>query len=256
MMRRRLLVALLALACTGAEPAPPAQSPTPAAAPAATQPSMESPANEMSDTSGARAVFAALGFCGDDTELVALRCAHVPSTRRGDTLILGVLQGAPAVRANYGEESTSRYAGRLASRDGAGFHVVWAHGGDNNAVELIAERSGDTLTLVDYPHVSPDSTRFVVVATSYETCEGVAQIDAWSLNARPAREFTVQTFDCTRNLGWWATDVVWRSADSVSFVRRSLPGDAAPGWLARRAATWVLDTASATAIPRYPTDSL
>jgi hypothetical protein len=215
-------------------------------------------ANELSDTTGTgAAVFVGLGFCGDDTELVALRCAHVPSTRRGDTLILGVLHGAPAARANDGEEVLFRYSGRVSSRGGAGFHVVSGHGGDNNWVELIAESSGDSLVLVDYPRVSPDSTRFVVVAANYETCEGVVQIDAWSFGPRlPTQEFTAQTYDCGRNRGWWATDVLWRSADSVSFVRRSHPGDVAPGWLVRRATTWALDSASDAAIPRYSTDSL
>jgi hypothetical protein len=256
-MRLPFLAALLVLACTGAEPAPPGRPSSPDAGPATAQPSVQSVASEMGDTVGASARSLGLGFCGDTGESLALRCAHVPSARHGDTLTLGVLHRAPAIRRNEGDRISFRYFGRLSGPDSAGFHVLSVHGYENGWVELIAERSGDSLTLVDYPRVSPDGAHFVVTAASYETCEGVAQIDAWSFGVPlPTREFTVQTFDCGRDLGWWATDVTWRSPDTVSFVRHSLPADLTPGSLVRRATTWALDSASAAALPRVPVDSL
>jgi hypothetical protein len=254
-------VALAALACTDARPAPPA---TPAAA------SMASMAPVASVPTPTQRPAAA--FCSDTSEAVALRCARVPVVRHGDTLALGLVQGASVQRVSNPADGEMfvefRYAGRLARPAGAGFHVVDVQGYESRAVELIDEMTAASLILAAHPVVSPDSARFVVSAASYETCEGVVQLDVWSLrSAVPTREFTVEPFDCTRDLGWWPMDVAWRSADTVSFMRQALPADTlrrragesgtAPAVLVRRATGWALDSASAVGLPpRAPVDSL
>jgi hypothetical protein len=172
-------------------------------------------------------------FCSDTSETAALRCSKGAATRRGDTLLIG-LSGVGAVhRADNldGGEMYMRfqYFGRLGGGSGTpAFHVIDFAGYESGAVELINAATGDSLMLPGYPILSPDASRFVATAWNLETCEGVNQIDVWRITGdEPVREWTIEPYDCTRSDGWWPTDVAWRSADTIFFLRHTLPADSA-----------------------------
>jgi hypothetical protein len=77
------------------------------------------------------------------------------------------------------------------------------------------------------------------------------------------REYTIQPFDCTSEQGWGPSDVAWRSRDTISLARSTLPVDSVRrldgerdtrrAVLARLAGTWMLDTSkTAAGPPRSP----
>lgn len=210
-------------------------------------------------------------LCTDTVEVVALRCAPGTVVRRGDSLIFRDSHGRRIVRVSNlvdGEQFLQfRYYGRMARPDGGHLHILDFHGYESGAVELIADDSGDSLTVAGAPTPSPDGLHFAVDAADEETCEGTTVLEVWRLGVgMPRREFTVSPFDCTRSIGWWPTDVTWRSPDTLSFVRhvlatagtRHTPGepDSTHALLVRRVTGWALDSASAASVPRSPSDSL
>jgi hypothetical protein len=210
-------------------------------------------------------------ICSDTNETAALRCAQGAVARHGDTLLFRDAHGRHLVRVSNHVEGEQflqfRYYGRMARPDGGHLHILDIHGYESGAVELIADDSGDSVTVPGYPIPSPDGLRFASSAASYETCEGTTVLEVWRLvGGAPLREFTVAPFDCTRDTGWWSTDETWRSPDTLSFIRHVLPtdrerhkagaSDTTNALLVRRASGCALDTASAASIPRAPSDSL
>ncbi len=210
-------------------------------------------------------------ICSDTNETAALRCAQGAVERRGDTLVFRDAHGRHVVRVSNlvdGEQFLQfRYHGRMARPDGGHLHILDIHGYESGAVELIADDSGDSVTVPGYPILSPDGLRFATSAASYETCEGTTVLEVWRLvGGAPLREFTVAPFDCMRDVGWWSTDETWRSRDTLSFIRHVLPTDSVRykrgssattnALLVRRATDWALDSASASSVPRVPSDSL
>ena len=210
-------------------------------------------------------------ICTDAAETVALRCAQGAVVRRGDTLVFRDSQGRRIVRVSNlvdGEQYLKfTYFGRLARPDGGHLHVLHVQGYESPWIELIADDIGASVTVGDDPIPSPDGLRFAAAVANYETCEGRVELEVWRLAVgTPVREFTVAPFDCTRDVGWWPTDVIWHSADTLSFVRHVLATDSARhrdgkpdatnALLVRRATGWALDSASATTLPSSPSDSL
>lgn len=220
-----------------------------------------------SDDSTRPAVDPAADWCRDTSETVALRCSSSVTTRNGDTLVLSTARQGRVVRVNHpadGENhSEFRFVGRLRGAGAAAFHVLDYQGYESGAVELVHEITGDSLMLASRPLLSPDGARFAVAADGFDTCEGTVVLEVWSLDtSMPTREFGVHPFDCGRDIGWWPTDVAWRGADTLTFVRHGFEAMVArtgnpamqtnPAMLVRSPGGWALDSASAAAVVRPP----
>jgi hypothetical protein len=168
------------------------------------------------------------------------------------------LSGVGAVqRVDHPEDGENyvrfRYTGRMGGGSGTPtFHILDLHFYETGGVELINAATGDSLFVVGTPVLSPDGARFVVEASSIETCEGVNRLEVWRITGdKPVREWTIEPYDCTRDRGWWSTDLAWRTPDSISFVRNSVPADrprrkrdeldTTRATLVRRAGSWTLE---------------
>jgi hypothetical protein len=207
-------------------------------------------------------------FCSDTSETVALRCAEGRVSRRGDSLVFTTSRTSRVNNLADGEAFQSfRYYGRLRTSGPAALHVIDVQGYESGVVELISDITGEWLIVPGYPVISPERTRFAAAAASYETCEGTVQLDVWRVtDGLPVREFTIAPFDCTWDTGWWPGELVWRSPDTLSFPRISLPADTtrrqrrqldtAPAILVRRAGAWSLDSVSMARLPpRQPANT-
>ena len=88
-----------------------------------------------------------------------------------------------------------------------------------------------------------------------------SQLEIWRVTGdQPARELSLQPFDCNASTGWGPSNVQWRTRDTIALVRNRLPADSlrrangerdtSPALLVRSAGTWVLDTSAVVARPR------
>lgn len=204
-------------------------------------------------------------FCADTLESAAMRCAVGVATRSGDTIILRLTNVGAAKRVDNPAEGAAYrryyYAGRFGGDNGTpAFHMLDVRTFDGGAIELINAATGDSLLVRGVPLLSPDGARFVAVEEP-DACELASQLEIWRVTGdKPANELTIQPFDCNTGKGWGPANVVWRSRDTISFVRERLPLDSlrhangdrsrSAALLVRDAGAWVLDTISAAVRPR------
>ncbi len=204
-------------------------------------------------------------FCADTLESAAMRCAEGVATRSGDTIILRLTNVGGAKRVDNPAEGAAYrryyYAGRFGGDNGTpAFHMLDVRNFDGGAIELINAATGDSLLIRGVPLLSPDGARFVAVEEP-DACELASQLEIWRVTGdKPVNELTIRPFDCNTDQGWGPANVVWRSRDTISFVRERLPLDSlrrangdrsrSPALLVRDAGAWVLDTTSAAVRPR------
>lgn len=197
-------------------------------------------------------------FGVDSTEVSAMKCAAGSVVRFEDTLQIRLAGAGVRKRIDQLREGEAfrryRYAGHIGgSSGGPGFHVLDAHTHDRAWVELINELTGDSLIVVARPVISPDGARFFVSATGIvETCDVGMVLQIWRITGdAPVREFHVEPFNCGINEGWGPSRVEWRSRDSISFLRNTVPRDSSRwrnrDWdttrvtLVHRAEGWVME---------------
>jgi hypothetical protein len=197
-------------------------------------------------------------FGADSTETSAMKCAAGSVVRFVDTLQIRLAGAGVRKRIDQMPESGAfrqyRYAGHIGgSSGGPGFHVLDARAHDRAWVELINELTGDSLVVVARPIISPDGARFLVSATGIvETCDVGMVLQIWRITGdAPVREFNVEPFNCGIHEGWGPSGVEWRSRDSISFLRNTVPRDStrwrAKDWdttrvtLVHRAEGWVME---------------
>lgn len=204
-------------------------------------------------------------FCADTLESAAMRCAKGVATRSSDTIILRLTNVGAAKRVDNPAEGAAYrryyYAGRFGGDNGTpAFHMLDVRNFDGGAIELINAATGDSLLIRGVPLLSPDGARFVAVEEP-DACELASQLEIWRVTGdKPVNELTIQPFDCNTDTGWGPAHVVWRSRDTISFVRERLPLDSlrranggrsrSPAVFVRDAGAWVLDTTSAAVRPR------
>jgi hypothetical protein len=171
-------------------------------------------------------------FGADSTETSAMKCAAGSVVRFEDTLQIRLAGAGVRKRIDQLHEGDAfrryRYAGHMGgSSGGPGFHVLDAHTHDRAWVELINELTGDSLVVAARPVISPDGARFLVSATGIvETCDVGMVLQIWRITGEaPVREFNVEPFNCGINEGWGPSSVEWRSRDSISFLRNTVPRD-------------------------------
>jgi hypothetical protein len=204
----------------------------------------------------------AVAICTDTSETAAMRCAQGVAMRSGDTIILRLSNVGAAKRVDNPQEGDAYrryyYAGRFGGDNGTpAFHILDVRNYEGGAIELINAATGDSLFLRGVPVLSPDGARFVAVEEP-DACELASQLEIWRVTGdQPARELSLQPFDCNASTGWGPSDVQWRSRDTIALLRNRLPADslrranderdASPALLVRSAGTWVLDTSAAVA---------
>jgi hypothetical protein len=171
-------------------------------------------------------------FGADSTESSAMKCAAGSVVRFVDTLQIRLAGAGVKKRIDRTQEEGGfrqyRYAGHIGgSSGGPGFHVLDARAHDRAWVELINELTGDSLVVAARPVISPDGARFLVSATGIvETCDVGMVLQIWRITGdAPVREFNVEPFNCGVNEGWGPSRVEWRSRDSISFLRNTVPRD-------------------------------
>jgi hypothetical protein len=206
----------------------------------------------------------AAAICTDTAEAAAMRCAEGVAMRSGDTIILRLSTVGAAKRIDNPEEGDGYrryyYAGRFGGDNGTpAFHILDVRNYEGGAIELINGATGDSLLLRGVPLLSPDGARFVAVEEP-DACELASQLEIWRVTGdQPARELSLQPFDCNANTGWGPSNVQWRASDTIALVRNRLPADSArrangerdasPALLVRSAGSWVLDTSSVAERP-------
>jgi hypothetical protein len=204
-------------------------------------------------------------FCTDTSEAVAMRCADGVATRSGDTVIIRLSNVGATKRVDEptagGTYRRYYYAGRFGGDNGTpAFHILDVRNTQGGAIELINAATGDSLLVRGVPTLSPDGARFAAVAEP-ETCELATQLEIWRVTGdKPVREYSIEPFDCVANRGWGPGDVRWRSRDTLSLVRTTLPSnaerranserDSTRALLVRAAGQWALDTTAVARLPR------
>ena len=248
-----LVLAVIAVACTDTRRGPSLKERMAADAAAAPATASSAPFEPVA------------AFCTDTTEAAAMRCADGVATRSGDTIILRLTNVGAAKRVDNPAEGDGYrryyYAGRFGGDNGTpAFHILDVRNYEGGAIELINAATGDSLFLRGVPLLSPDGARFAAVEEP-DACELATQLEIWRVTGdKPVREYNIQPFDCDASTGWGASDVTWRSRDTIALVRNRLPTDSvrrangehitSPALLVRDAGTWVLDTTRAAARPK------
>ena len=167
-------------------------------------------------------------YCTSDDETEALACARGSAFRHGDSLAIQLASGQTLVRVDAPDEGTSfaHYTYRGAIRSKAMFHVVDEQLYELTSTYLIDARSGGRTAIIGDPVVDAGGTRLAAAAMSLSSCEGKDGLELWRLtDSIPAREFSVEPFDCRDEKGWAPSDLAWRSADTLAFVANLAPAD-------------------------------
>jgi hypothetical protein len=169
----------------------------------------------------------------DTTETAAMKCAEGAASRIADTLQILLSSGRVVKRVDNPQDGESyvrvRYAGRIGGSSGApAFHVLDGYGYKNHWAEVTNALTGDSLLVATRPVISPDGARFSVSNMSFETCEAATVLQVWRITGdKPVREFDVEPFNCRTYQGWGPTRLEWRSRDTISFLRNTMPRDSA-----------------------------
>jgi hypothetical protein len=203
-----------------------------------------------------------IAFCTDSTEALAMRCAAGAATRSGDTVIIRLSGLGAAKRVDDASEGAAYhryyYAGRFGGDNGTpAFHILDVRNTSGGAIELINAETGDSLVVRGVPLLSPDGARFAAVEEP-DACELPTQLEVWRVSGdKPVREYSLDSFDCMKNVGWGPSEAAWRSRDTLTLLRNFLPADSlrrqngerdtTRALLVRRGGVWMLDT---TAIAR------
>ncbi|HEY2066554.1 MAG TPA: hypothetical protein VGG84_11390 [Gemmatimonadaceae bacterium] len=197
-------------------------------------------------------------FCSDTGETAAMRCGEGAVMRHGDTLVIA-LSGIGAVKRVNDTADGERYvryqyAGRMGGGSGTpAYHILDVGHYESAGVELVNAASGDSVFIGGAPILSPDGSRFATTSENAESCEATNQLDIWRITGdKPAREFELPPFDCTRAHSWWPSEITWRGQDTITFLRNSLPADSTRrahgesdttrAVLVHRATGWSLDS--------------
>lgn len=192
-------------------------------------------------------------YCTSDDETEALACARGSAFRHGDSLAIQLASGKTLVRVDVPDEGTSfaHYTYRGAIRSTVMFHVVDEQLYELTSTYLIDARSGGRTAIIGDPVVDAEGTRLAAAAMTLSSCEGKDGLEIWRLtDSIPAREFSVEPFDCRDERGWAPSDVAWRSADTLAFVANLAPADSVarnagtrdrrPAFVVRDARAWHL----------------
>jgi len=206
-----------------------------------------------------------VAFCTDTSESTAMHCAEGVAMRSGDTVIIRLsnVGAAKRVDAPTAGDAYRRYyyAGRFGGDNGTpAFHILDVRNTQGGAIELINAATGDSLVVHGVPQLSPDGARFAVVAEP-DACELPTEVAIWRVTGdKPVHEYTLEPFDCAASRGWGPSDLTWRSRDTISLLRNTLPTDSVRRvngerdttrvLLVRLAGTWTLDSTAAVRQPR------
>jgi len=131
---------------------------------------------------------------------------------------------------NTGGESdlTYQYVGRLGPQ---AYHLVEQFGGELSPYFwLVHPRSGLMVMARGMPVMSPDSMRFAAATPEWDCAESPDQrLAIWRFaDSLPVREWEVaprpcETTDATS--GWAALAPVWRTSDTLAFVKVAQPSN-------------------------------
>lgn len=167
-------------------------------------------------------------YCTSDDETDALACAQGSAFRHGDSLGIQLASGKTLVRVETPDEGTSlaHFTYRGAIHSTVMFHVIDEQLYELTSTYLINARSGSQTAIIGDPVVDAGGTRLAAAAISLSSCEGKDGLEIWRLtDSVPAREFSVEPFDCRDEKGWAPSDLAWRSADTLAFVANLAPAD-------------------------------
>ncbi len=197
-------------------------------------------------------------FGVDTSEASAMTCAAGAASRIADTMQILLSNGRVVRRVDVPSDDENRvvfrYSGRIGgSSGGPAYHVLDISGYESTATELINAQTGDSLIVMQRPRISPDGARIVVDdMTGLSIGEGDVVLQIWRItDDKPVREFNLEPYDYGSGRGWGPSKVEWRSADTITFLRTSVPRDSArrthTEWdttrsiLVYKPAGWVLD---------------
>jgi hypothetical protein len=182
----------------------------------------------------------------DSLEAAAIRPVGDIVSRVGTELQIRLLSGRIAIRKdNYTggmAYAVPRYAGYLKAIHS---HVIHQYQYEGEGIYWVVDDStGDSTIVWGMPVVSPDGNRFAF--TSMEGMEGgnPGRIEIWRIAGRkPEKEFSLDT----ENIGWAASDAVWRDSVTIDFFKNTYsdPSDKPVhtiGRLARAGTTWLLSS--------------
>lgn len=159
----------------------------------------------------------------DSDETRAIACSGQTARRTGHTLFVRLESGREmAFVDDTGGEAPGgfHYAGRIAL---GAFQLIesWGHESYPQWIVLSA-RTGRSVIASDVPLLSPDSRRYATGGPAWENCAegGGATLDVWRLmDTLPLLEWRVVTQDCKNPLYWGASNLRWRSPDTLEFTR-------------------------------------
>jgi hypothetical protein len=170
---------------------------------------------------------ASLGVCFDKEPEHGLRCSPADVRRVGSTLFIRLGSGRELtfVDDSVGEApGGTYYVGRIGSLP---LHVLAFYGHEAPPTYFVMSgRDGRAITIGDNtPLFSPDSTSFAVDSPNWDNCteDSGASLSVWRLtDSLPVREWGIDSGDCDQKRGWGATDLEWRSRDTLSFTENDL----------------------------------
>ncbi len=197
-------------------------------------------------------------FGADMTETSAMVCSAGAVSRIADTLQILLSSGRVVRRVDVpsGGESNQiyRYDGRIGgSSGGPAYHVLNYRGYESGGAELINAQTGDSLFIAQRPLISPDGARLVVDDMSgLEIGKGKVLLQIWRITGdKPVSELDLRPYAVGADRGWGPSKVEWRSADTITLLRNTIPRDstrrARSDWdtarsvLVHKAGAWVLD---------------
>jgi hypothetical protein len=174
---------------------------------------------------------------------------------RGDTLELRLTNGKYAQLINVGPSGdahlTYTYSDVL---QGGAYYIVDVHYYESGGVVLVDRATGDQITMVDRPVVSPSESFGVATAYSLDIAEGANEIQIWQLLPHPATLAWSMTTPGSFTAHPWGASVDKWIGDSIILMTRHIrlegkqdslgngPERRVPMRVVRRATGWELDT--------------
>lgn len=190
-----------------------------------------------------------IGACLDTMgEEHALACAPPTVRRIGHTLTIRLASGGVLTFVNdsTGEvQSGTMFRGSVAS---VPLYITSSYGGERPpSYSLINGRTGAEIELDDLPLFAPDSARFAVSTPDWNDCElgNGGELGVWRMtDTMPALEWTIRSWHCGDASGWGASDLQWRTPDTLAFTQNDISdsgkvlGERRPKLLVRADAKW------------------
>ena len=152
--------------------------------------------------------------------------------RSGDTVVLrdSITDGDAFIRYVYASYQRALDA-----------HVVDVRYYEGGGALVVSDSTGRKTYLADLPRLSPDSVRFAVVSFDLEAGYEPNRVEIW----RPGADSLVSEFAHDFGTAAGPDSAVWRSADTLSFVRtRYVTFDSyerTPSRLIRRNGAWRIE---------------